>query len=126
MPFSNLIEAPMLDWVLGGATPTRPASFWLSFATGTPNDAGASDGGFTPRCTVSFAAANSPQMSKTNLNAISATVSGVGAFTCVGWNLYNSSVGGSRLAFGTVTADIGCKSGDTVSFPAGALKIVLS
>jgi hypothetical protein len=128
MPFTDAYEAPMLDWVLGGATPTRPASFWVSFATGTPTDAGASDGAYTPRCTVTFGAAASSGTAgvKTNLNAISATVSGVNPFTCVGWNLYNSSVGGVRIAHGTVTAAIGCKSGDTVSFPAGQLKIILS
>jgi len=126
MPFSDVLEKSTLDWVLGGGAPVRPGGRWLSFATGSPNAAGASDGGFTPRCTVTFAAANSPQMSVTNLNAISATVSGVASLTAIGWNLYDSSAGGVRLAYGTTTAAIGCKSGDNPSLPAGALKITLT
>jgi len=126
MPFTDALEKSTLDWMLGGAAPTRPGGRWISFATGSPNNAGASDGGATPRCTVTFAAANSPQMSVTNLNAISATVSGVASLTFIGWNLYDSSAGGVRLAYGTCTAAIGCKSGDNPSFAAGALKLTLS
>jgi hypothetical protein len=126
MPLMDILEKSALDWVLGGANPVRPGGRWLSFATGSPNAAGASDGGFTPRCTVTFAAANSPQMSATNLNAISATLSGVASLTAIGWNLYESSVGGNRLAYGTCTAAIGCKSGDNPSLPAGALLLTLT
>ena len=126
MPLTDAMEKATLDWLLGGAAATRPTARWLSFATGSPNQAGASDGGATPRCTVTFASANSPQLSATNLNAISATVSGVAAFTFIGWNLYNSSAGGTRLAYGTFSAGIGCKSGDNPALSAGALKITLT
>jgi len=126
MPLTDFGEKLLLDWILGGAAATRPGGRWLSFATGSPNAAGASDGGATPRCTVSFAAANSPQNSVTNLNGISATVSGVASLTYLGWNLYDSSVGGNRLAYGTCTAAIGCKSGDNPALSAGALKLTLS
>ncbi len=119
------IEKRMLDWVAGGATPTRPGGQWISFATGSPNDAGASDGPFSPRVTCTFAPANSPAMSVTNLNAmVLATATAIG--TAIGWNLWESNAGGVRLAYGTATAAIGCKSGDNISIGAGALKIVLS
>lgn len=115
----------MLDWVAGGATPTRPGSRFISFATGSPNDAGASDGPFSPRVTCTFAAANSPQMSATNLNAMSlATATALG--TVVGWNLWDAPTGGTRIAYGTATAVIGCKSGDNVLIAGGGLKLVLS
>jgi hypothetical protein len=126
MPLTGALDKSALDWVLGGAAPARPGGRWLSFATGSPNANGASDGAATPRCTVTFAAANSPQNSVTNLNAISATVSGAAAQTFLGWNLYDSSAGGVRLAYGTCTAAIGCKSGDNPSLSAGALKLTLS
>src|SRR5262245_46494536 len=126
MPFTDFAEKLSLDWNLGGASATRPGARWLSFATGSPNAAGASDGAATPRCTVTFAAANSPQMSATNLNATSATVSGAAAQTFLGWNLYDSSAGGTRLAYGTFSAAIGCKSGDNPALSAGALKLTLS
>jgi hypothetical protein len=48
------------------------------------------------------------------------------AGTAVGWNLYDSAVNGTRIAFGTLTASIGCKSADNPAFSAGALKITLT
>lgn len=125
MAFHSLVQQSALDWVLGGGAPARPGSRFISFATGSPNDAGASDGPFSPRVTCTFAAANSPAMSVTNLNAMvvaTATANG----TAVGWNLWDAPTGGNRLAYGTATAAIGCKSGDNISIGAGALKIVLS
>src|SRR5262245_33236485 len=118
MPLTDFGEKLLLDWTLGGAGATQPTARWLSFATGSPNAAGASDGAFTPRCTVTFGAAASPQMSATNLNAISATVSGVASQTAIGWNLYDANAGGNRIAYGTTTAAIGCKSADTCAFGA--------
>lgn len=125
MPLTTLYEQALLDWVLGGATPTRPTQRWIQFATGSPNTAGASDGPFTPRCTVTFAAANSPQMSARNLNTVS-VITATAAGTAVGWNLYDASVGGNRIMFGTCTAAIGCKSGDNISISPSLLRVVLS
>lgn len=124
MPFTIEIAKSSLDWVTGNAA-TRPGARFISFATASPRSDSAFDGPFSPRQTCTFAAANSPQMSATNLNAMAgATATAVG--TVVGWNLWNSNVGGTRLAYGTATAAIGCASGDNVSIAAGALKIVLS
>jgi hypothetical protein len=129
MPLTDYGEKLLLDWVLGGAVPTRPAKWWVSLATGSPSASGASDGLFTPRGTVTFASANSPQGSATNLNIISGTfvaVAGISSGTVFGWNLYDSSVGGTRLAYGTVANASGVRStGSTVAFVAGALKITL-
>lgn len=113
----------MLDWCLGGAAASQPSGRWISFATATPTSQSAFDGGFNGRCTVTFAAANSPQGSATNLNAISATATV--AATVVGFNLWNSTAGGTRLGYGTLSAAIGCKSGDTMAFAVGALTITL-
>ena len=125
MPFHAFMEKPMLDWVTGAAAATRPGSRFISFATGSPNDAGASDGPFSPRVTCTFAAANSPQMSATNLNAMTlATATAAG--TAIGWNLWDAAVNGNRLAYGTAIGNITCKSGDNISIAAGALKITLS
>jgi hypothetical protein len=49
------------------------------------------------------------------------------AQTAQGWNLYDSSNGGTRIAFGTLAAALGCKSAtDNPAFAAGALKITLT
>lgn len=36
MPASAYLQKAMLDWVLGGATPTQPPAFWAALATATP------------------------------------------------------------------------------------------
>jgi hypothetical protein len=125
MPLDPYTEKALLDWALGGATPpSAPTQRWVQWATASPTSASAFDGPFSPRMTVTFAAANSPQMSATNLNAVTGTATA--AATAVGWNLYDRSVGGTRLAWGTWSANVGCKSADNPAFAAGALKITLS
>jgi hypothetical protein len=124
-PLSDSMEKILLDWVTGGAAVTRPATRWISFATQSPTSQSDFDGPFRSRMTVTFAAANSPQMSATNLNAVS-NITATAAATAVGWNLWNSSAGGTRLAFGTCTAAIGCKSADNIGIAAGAIKITLT
>ncbi len=130
MPLTDYGEKLLLDFVLGGAAPSSPPGRWISLATGTPNAAGASDGLFTPRGTVTFAAANSPQGSATNLNVISGTlvaVAGTSSGTVFGWNLYDSNLNGTRLAYGTVANASGCRTtGSTVAFAVGSLKITLA
>lgn len=125
-PLTDIGEKLLLDWALGGAAAPQPGSRWISFATASPTSQSAFDGGFQSRMTVTFAPANSPQMSVTNLNAVSNITATVAAQTVRGWNLWNSSSGGTRLAYGTATALIGCKSGDNIGIAAGAIKITLA
>lgn len=125
MPLSDVFEKQALDWALGGAAASQPTQRWIQFATASPTTASAFDGPFSPRATVTFAAANSPQMSATNLNTV-VLATATAAATAVGWNLYDRSVGGTRIAYGTTTAAIGCKSGDQPSLNPGGLKITLT
>jgi hypothetical protein len=125
MPIDPAIQKAMLDWTLGAAGATRPGGRWISFVTSSPTSQSTFEGMFTPRQTVTFAAANSPQMSVTNLNALTLATA-QSTMTAIGWNLWESQVGGQRLAYGTATAAIGCKALDNISIAAGALKIVLS
>src|SRR5215475_7060011 len=125
MPLTDVFEKQLLDWALGGAAGSQPTQRWIQFATASPRTDSAFDGPFSPRATVTFAAANSPQGSVTNLNTIS-VITATAAGTAVGWNLYDRSVGGTRIAYGTCTANIGCKSGDQPALNPGTLKITLS
>lgn len=125
MPLTQYGQKLLLDWWLGGAAVTQPPGRWIQYATASPRSDSAFDGPFSPRDTVTFAGANSPQMSVTNLNTMQ-SVSATAAGTAVGWNLYDRSSGGTRLAYGTCTAAIGCKSGDSIQIAPGGLKIVLS
>jgi hypothetical protein len=126
MPLTNYLNKQVLDWITGGASATQPVGRWIQWATGSPNQNGASDGPFSSRFTITFAAANSPQGTVTNVAAVTGAVASTAA-TCLGWNLYDSSVGGNRLAYGTLSASISCRSAtDQPAFAAGALKITLS
>jgi hypothetical protein len=124
MPLTQYLQKAMLDWCFGGAAVTQPGQRWISFATGTPNTSGASDGPFNTRVTVKMAAANSPQGSMTNNTAMTvATATAVA--TAVGFNIWDSTAGGTRLLFGTATAVIGCKSADNIQINAGSLIITI-
>lgn len=127
MPLTPYMTKNVIDWITGAAAATQPAARWLSFATGSPDTANASDGAFTgQRRTVTFASGNSPQGSKTNLNAIvGGSASGL-AQSVRGWNIWDASTSGNRIAFGTVTAILGCRTSDNPQIGAGLLKITLT
>lgn len=125
MPVTPYLAKQMLDWVTGAAAATRPGQRWVSFATQSPTTESAFDGPFNTRVSARFAAANSPQMSATlATNATLATATAVA--TVVGWNLWDSTAGGTRLMYGTATANIGCKSSDNVQIQSGSWRITLS
>jgi hypothetical protein len=125
MPLSPFAQKLTLDWVTGAAAATRPTARWIGFATQSPTSQSAHEGQANTRATVTFAAANSPQGTVTNLNAFS-NISALATVTFVGWNLWDAGAAGNRLAFGTCTAAIGCKTTDNVVISAGGIKIVLT
>jgi hypothetical protein len=124
MPLTDYGEKAMLDWLLGGAAVTRPTSVFISFATGTPNDDGASDGPQLSRRTCSFAAANSPQGTATTLAAISCQATALATFR--GFNLWDAPTGGNRLIWGTLSGTIGIASGGVMGCASGTLVITLA
>ena len=125
MPLTDVYEKALLDWLTGAASVTRPSARWLSFATASPTSQSSFDGPFSPRATVTFAGANSPQGSVTNLNAFS-NITATAAGTAVGWNLWDASTGGTRIAYGTATIALGCKSADNIGIAGGAIVITLT
>lgn len=126
MPLTSFMEKRVLDFICGGAAAAAPGGRWLNWATGSPDDNGDSVGPFSSRRTVTFSAANSPAGSVANSAAVSGATASAAA-TVRGWNLYESSVGGERLAYGTVTITLGCKSGsDNPAFPAAGLKMTIA
>ncbi len=120
---STYLEKAILDWALGGASATQPVGRWVGLASGSPNVNGASEGPWL-RATATYAAANSAQGSATNLNDLNCTATAIG--TAVGWNMFDASQAGNRLAFGTVTSSMACASADIGRLAAGNLKIVLT
>lgn len=118
----------ILDWGLGGASPTRPATHAVGLAVGSPSSISASE------CTASayvrqvatFNSASAGGLAS-NVNAFTFTVSS--AATLVGihvWDTVLASGSGNMLWYGQLSASSVMVAGDTLAFAAGALTITLS
>ena len=94
MGLTTYLEKQTLDWQLGGAAATQPAGRFITWATGSPNINGASDGAFV-RNTITFAAAASPAGTVSNAAAITGTATA--AATALGWNLYDAAAAGNSF-----------------------------
>lgn len=135
MPLTQYMQKQVLDFICGGATVTRPGSRFVQFATVSPRSDSAFDGPIRSRLSISFAAANSPGGFVSNASAPTigsgalggSTAGATVSCTLVGWNLYDSGIGGTRLAYGTLSASVGVASGvDTLSIALSALRITLT
>ncbi len=125
MPLTPYLAKAMLDWCFGGAAATQPAQRWITFATASPTTASDFSGPWQTRLSVRMAAAASPQGTVSN-NTNIGTVTATAVATAVGFNIYDSTAGGTRLLFGTSTANIGCKSSaDQILISAGFLTITI-
>lgn len=126
---SDYAEKAMLDWVLGGATPTRPSVWGVGLSLGAPNASAGSEvgtgSGYT-RQTVTFAAAASPAGSVSNANAMTfgpfssaQSISGLVVTDTL-------ATGGNMLWYGTLTTARTVAPGDSLVIAAGALVITLT
>jgi hypothetical protein len=127
---SSWAEKAMLDWVLGGATPTQPASRYIALSLGTPTSVTGSEvqlnSGYA-RQTGLFGAAASPAGSASNTAAMtfgpfssSAAIQGI-----MVWNT-NSINSGSMLWYGTLQTARTVLPGDSLVVDVGQLIITLS
>lgn len=120
----------MLDWVLGGATPTRPAGRWLGLSLGTPNSTSGSEASFSgyARQSLSMGAATSPAGSASNAASCSFPCS-TAAPTIIGWQIWDtnlSSNSGNMLAYGTLSATTTIASRSALIFSVGSVVISLA
>lgn len=126
---SDWSEANMLDWLLGGATPTRPTARHLALFTAAPSDSGGgtevATGGYA-RQALTFAAASSPAGTATTSAAASFTASGAGYGTITYIGIFSAATGGNLLAWGPLTTQRTVNDGDTLTFSAGAITVTLS
>ncbi len=122
--------AAMLDWVLGGATPTRPSSRLIALSYGTPSSVSGSEHssnlGYL-RQTGLFGAAASPAGSASNTAAMtfgpfssSNAIQGLLVYDTISIN------SGSIWWYGTLLTARTVLPGDTLVVAAGALLITLS
>lgn len=122
-------EKAMLDWLYGGATPTRPTAWGLGLSLGTPTSVSGSEMSVSAyaRKTVVMAAAASPGGSVSNATAVTFTVSS--ACTIKGWAIWDtvlSSNSGNLLFYGTLSASSVMVAGDTLSFAIGSIVCTLA
>jgi hypothetical protein len=120
----------MLDWGLGGATPTQPASRLAALSLGTPTSVSGSEvltGSGYLRQTALFSAAASPAGSASNTAAMT-----FGPFSSSnaiqGLVIYDTTAftAGNMLWYGTLLTARTVLPGDTLVINAGSLLITLS
>jgi hypothetical protein len=127
---SSYDQKAMLDWVLGGATPTRPTDRYVALSLGTPTSVSASEvltnSGYV-RQTALFGAAASPAGSASNTAAMtfgpfssSAAIQGVVIFDT------SAFTAGNQLWYGTLLTARTVLPGDTLVIGAGSLILTLS
>lgn len=120
----------LLDWALGGATPSQPTNRWVGLAVGTPTSTGASEMGTLTgysRLTGLFGAAASPAGSASNTAAMTfGPFSSTGS--ALGVNIFDGSPVGSsdQLWYGTLATARTFGVNDTLIFAAGALILTIS
>jgi hypothetical protein len=124
---SDWAENATLDWLMGGATPTRPTARYLALFTAAPSDSGGGtemSGGGYARQAVTCGAASGGTCS--NTNAPSFTISGVdpNPFTHVG--VFDALTSGNLIWHGALAASKDLGDGDTISFAAGELDFTLA
>lgn len=118
-------QKALLDWALGGATPTRPPALFAGLAIGTPSSISASEAtaaGYARR-TVTMAAAGTPASSGTATNNVAFTFTFNAAQTVAGFHLWDATTAGNMLFYGQLSASSIMASGDTLAFASAALAV---
>jgi hypothetical protein len=116
MPLTPYLAKALLDWSLGGATPTQPAARFIGLASGTPDTANDSAAPMFRR-TATFSSASSP-IGSAVLSA-ACTISATANCTVFYWNLFDGTTASTRLMFGSLTASHTIRSGSAAFFVAG-------
>lgn len=148
--FTNYLRNKIIDWLLRGKSFTPPTNVYVQLVSTAPNAAAAGTslaGNGANRvaiaCTTSaFAATNGdasttdPSSGTTGTTSNNAVVdfgtAEVDWGTAAYWELYDASSGGNRLIFGTIVDGGGSASprsivtGDPVTFPISALRIIVT
>jgi hypothetical protein len=119
-------ENAAIDWLCGGASPTRPTTRYLSLHTGAPGETGASSevsGGGYARQAITFGAASAG--TATNANSPSFTASGANFGTISHAAIFDASTSGNCLWQGALTSSKTINDGDTFQMPSGQLSVSL-
>lgn len=124
---TDYAEKAVLDWVLLGATPTRPSAIFLALHTADPTETGATAelgaGIGYARQSVTFAAGTSGAGTAASSNSQTFTASGAGFGTVTHGSLWDASTSGNCLYKGALAASKTVAAGDSIVFASGAIVV---
>lgn len=123
---SDWAENALLDWLLGGATPTAPAGRFLALYTAAPSDSGGGTevtGGSYARQALASSAAASGATSNSGTVTFTSTAAW-GTVTHIG--IHSAATGGNLLWHGALTASRVMASGDSLVFSPAAITFTLA
>lgn len=123
---SDWSEAALLDWLMGGSSPTRPTARHVGLFTAAPNDAGGGtevSGSGYARQAATFDAAASPGGTTQNSGAVTFTASGGSWGTITHIGIFSASTGGNLLWHGPLSASKTVGDGDSLTFAIGDIDL---
>ena len=124
---TDYAEKAVLDWILLGATPTRPSAVFLALHTADPGETAATGelgaGIGYARISVTFAAGTSGAGTAASSNAQLYTASGAGFGAVTHASLWDAVTAGNALYKGALTASKTVAAGDQLNFAAGAIVV---
>ena len=128
---SAYAEKAILDWLLGGATPTRPTAWAVGLSLGVPSSTSGSEittGSGYARQTVVMPAAASPAGSVTNTASMSfGPFSGAASITGIQvWDTILTLNSGNMLMMGTLATARTVGIGDSLIIASGALTALMT
>lgn len=124
MSKSNYAETAVVDWLLGGATPTRPSARYLALHTADPGETGATSelsGNGYARQAVTFGAAASGAATNTSTHTFTASGGNWGAVTH--FSIWDAVSGGNELYSGALTTSRTINNGESLTVAAAAITV---
>lgn len=130
MSLGDWAENAAVDWLLGGTTPTRPTTRYVSLHTGDPGDTGATEQNGTndlgyERKTITFGAASGGVAANTSEPSWTSTDTGDWAQS-THFGVWDALTGGNFLGGGALTTARTLGPGDSATFATGALTVTLT
>lgn len=117
----------VLDWLLGGATPTRPSARYLALHTGDPGTTGASEQTGTGYARQALTMAAAASRASTNTSTHTFTNSGGTAWTqTTHWGIWDALTTGGFIWGGALTAARTLGAGESGAWAAGDLDLSFS
>lgn len=123
MSKTNYAETAVVDWLLGGAAPTRPTTRYLAFHTADPGETGATSelsGSGYARQAITFGAASSGSASNTSTHTYTATGSWG---TVTHFSIWDSLTTGNCLYKGALATSRTVASGESLTVASGAIVV---